>query len=692
VPAPKRPARNRSPVDIKPSLIDSIPLVPEIVNKAPEAAVITLTSAGNELIRDIAPGIRVVKKRTAPADPRLAAKTARITAPDLIPWHPCPYVDCRQTFNTRLLLSTHVLSDHSEHWRADQRFSCDKCHLKYSTGLALHSHQTMAHPMPTTTEKPSPDLIPCPYIVCRERFLLQPSLIDSIPLVPEIVNKGPEAVITLTSAGNELIRDIAPGIRVVKKRKAPVDPRLAAKTTRITAPDLIPWHPCPYVGCRQTFNTQSLLATHTQSVHSWVQWSADQPFPCDKCHHKYSTELALHSHQAVAHPMPTHTTTTEKASPDLIPCPNIYCRQTFTSQSLLFTHLQYVHSWVQWSADQRYPCDKCYFKYSTEIELHSHQSVAHPMPTPVATSMPIPDPQTNDNNSFKCHLCHNSYNNLFLFMQHMNKEHPVFMEPAAKLGVKPLNPVKTLKGQSNPVRSITCRVCDFAKDMQNIFHLKSGFSDPGLGLSQESDLKCRELCEEMSALKASNESEVKALREQLKTSIDSMQTITEVISTLKISNESEVKALKAQLKSAIDSMHTMETQIKNLRQKLCGLRDGLRALKASKLIIESDVKQLAQQMNAQNIRCPARDSSSSTSSIGSHNQLTTNSDKISDDINIQETLKEIVNQMKTQYQMIYTLLTALVNENDLTLTALEDIRQLIEDSDDSESMTSVDQK
>ncbi|CAG2121285.1 unnamed protein product [Medioppia subpectinata] len=44
VPAPKRPARNRSAVDIKPSLIDSIPLVPEIVNKPP-VETITLIDA-----------------------------------------------------------------------------------------------------------------------------------------------------------------------------------------------------------------------------------------------------------------------------------------------------------------------------------------------------------------------------------------------------------------------------------------------------------------------------------------------------------------------------------------------------------------------------------------------------------------------------------------------------------------------
>ncbi|CAG2118082.1 unnamed protein product [Medioppia subpectinata] len=67
VPAPKRPARNRSPVDIKPSLIDSIP-VPEIVNKPP-VETITITKGGNELIHELAPGIRRVRLRTPSPPP-----------------------------------------------------------------------------------------------------------------------------------------------------------------------------------------------------------------------------------------------------------------------------------------------------------------------------------------------------------------------------------------------------------------------------------------------------------------------------------------------------------------------------------------------------------------------------------------------------------------------------------------------
>ncbi|CAG2123330.1 unnamed protein product, partial [Medioppia subpectinata] len=118
------------------------------------------------------------------------------------------------------------------------------------------------------------------------------------------------------------------------------------------------------------------------------------------------------------------------------------------------------------------------------------------------------------------------------------------------------------------------------------------------------------------------------------------------------SNESEVKALKAQLKSAIDSMQTMNEEMESLRQQLITSEkssnqemvtelselsdqtsEELSALMSSKHIIKSEVNTLAQELSAQNIRHSLSDSSSSCSSIGSHNQLTTNSDKTRDEIN-----------------------------------------------------------
>ncbi|CAG2118510.1 unnamed protein product [Medioppia subpectinata] len=141
--------------------------------------------------------------------------------------------------------------------------------------------------------------------------------------------------------------------------------------------------------------------------------------------------------------------------------------------------------------------------------------------------------------------------------------------------------------------------------------------------------------------------------------------LSEKMSALEARNESEVKTLKAELKSAMDSMETMVTENNNLKQtvyslsqmisynisnqnmatdlkhklsemttKNTELNEELSALKASKHIIESDVKQLAQEINDLNIRHSVSDSSSSCSSIGSHNQLTTNSDKTRDQINV----------------------------------------------------------
>ncbi|CAG2118228.1 unnamed protein product [Medioppia subpectinata] len=145
------------------------------------------------------------------------------------------------------------------------------------------------------------------------------------------------------------------------------------------------------------------------------------------------------------------------------------------------------------------------------------------------------------------------------------------------------------------------------------------------------------------------------------------------MSALKASNESEVKALEAQLKSSNDTMQTMNEEMNYLRQKFLTsdkkfsemaiknteLSIELSAVKASKHIIESDVKQLPQEVNAQNISCSAsvpQDMSSSSSSISSNNQLTTNSDKISDEITSKEILIEIKDQFKYINNMTYKIL------------------------------------
>ncbi|CAG2119533.1 unnamed protein product [Medioppia subpectinata] len=150
------------------------------------------------------------------------------------------------------------------------------------------------------------------------------------------------------------------------------------------------------------------------------------------------------------------------------------------------------------------------------------------------------------------------------------------------------------------------------------------------------------LSEEMSALKARNESEVKTLKAELKTAMDSMETMITENNNLKqtvyslsqmISYNMSNQNMATDLKHKLSEMSTKNTE----------LSEELSALKTSKHIIESDVKQLAQEINALNIRHSVSDSSSSCSSIGSHNQLTTNSDKTRDEINgCQSVLKKLL--------------------------------------------------
>ncbi|CAG2118175.1 unnamed protein product [Medioppia subpectinata] len=67
------------------------------------------------------------------------------------------------------------------------------------------------------------------------------------------------------------------------------------------------------------------------------------------------------------------------------------------------------------------------------------------------------------------------------------------------------------------------------------------------------------------------------------------------------------------------------------------------------------------------------------------NQLMANRDKTTPYIDIYEMLNKIHNEMRDQNEMTNTLLCNIYDEKERALTALQDIRQLAEDSDDSES-------
>ncbi|CAG2112427.1 unnamed protein product, partial [Medioppia subpectinata] len=136
VPAPKRPARNRSPVDIKPSLIDSIPLVPEIVNRSlidikpvintspPESSTVhnsplvtTTTGAGNERSHEL--GLDI---------------------------HRCPESN---TSNKETLVpsttTTTVISSGPTVASSEKPYKCDKCGQSYGRDRELKQHRELRH-------------------------------------------------------------------------------------------------------------------------------------------------------------------------------------------------------------------------------------------------------------------------------------------------------------------------------------------------------------------------------------------------------------------------------------------------------------------------------------------------------------------------------------------------------------------
>ncbi|CAG2120411.1 unnamed protein product, partial [Medioppia subpectinata] len=245
VPAPKRPARYRSAVDIKPSLIDSIPLVPEIVNKPP-VETITLIDAipmGPEMVNqspiDIMPVIN-----TSPPEPSIVHNPTLTTtgvqidiildstsghssdaregsdgtdgapiADNTNTTYGCLETGCRRRFADRPLMYQHMRAVHS------------------SQGFPSWTART---PVPSTVQNPS------------------------------ITRSGAEIeIITL---------DSEPDVR----------PAGGTRTAHSTGTSLSGWYACLMSGCDKTFADRIVMYQHMRVVHStdqFADWTAATAAP-----------------------------------------------------------------------------------------------------------------------------------------------------------------------------------------------------------------------------------------------------------------------------------------------------------------------------------------------------------------------------------------------------------------------------
>ncbi|CAG2110683.1 unnamed protein product [Medioppia subpectinata] len=371
VPAPKRPARNRSPVDIKPSLIDSIPLKPNIVKKAPEMD-IKVTSAGNELIRDIAPGVRRVRRRESPAEPRAVAINTTTTAFRSTKWLECPNTGCGKTFPTNNSLHKHL--ERRCKWRppgVDQPVAttsrpsaavheCPDCRHTFKKRRQLHRHRQQRR-----CQSGEPLVNPCPRVDCDKTFNTRKQLQQHLKYghrkydKPPAVNGVGQPVTTAVSSSAAVINQCPECWQTFRRPRQLHRHRDLRCQSGASEPVA---NLCPRADCGKTFTNRRLLHKHVKN------------------HRKYDKPKPL----IVNRPPMLETRKVIACSPMRYLCRHLGCHHGFADQQLLYAHIQAVHvsaalydpSASVHPAD-RHRCSRCDNTFVSMRALQDHQMLAH---------------------------------------------------------------------------------------------------------------------------------------------------------------------------------------------------------------------------------------------------------------------------------------------------------------------------
>ncbi|CAG2107253.1 unnamed protein product [Medioppia subpectinata] len=371
VPAPKRPARNRSPVDIKLSLINYKPLVPNIVNKAPETD-IKVTSAGNELNRDFAPGVQKVRRRESPAEPRAVATNTTTTSVRPKKWLECPNTGCGKKFPANNSLHKHL--ERRCKWRppgvgepvtttdrpSAAVHECPDCRHTFKKRRQLHRHRQQRR-----CQSGEPLVNPCPRADCDKTFNTRKQLQQHLKYghrkcdKPPAVNPVGQPVTTAVSSSAAVINQCPECWQTFKK------PRQLYRHRQLRcqpgASELVA-NLCPRADCGKTFTNRRLLHKHVKN------------------HRKYDKPKPL----IVNRPPMLETREVITCSPMRYLCRHVGCHQGFTDQQLLYAHVQAVHvsaalydpSASVHPAD-RHRCSRCDNTFVSMRALQDHQMLAH---------------------------------------------------------------------------------------------------------------------------------------------------------------------------------------------------------------------------------------------------------------------------------------------------------------------------
>ncbi|XP_072279386.1 uncharacterized protein [Pyxicephalus adspersus] len=321
----------------------------------------------------------------------------------------------------RFRQSSHLRSHQKQH-TGDQQFSCTKCRKKFPTEGALISHHKF-HRI---------KLLSCPE--CGKHYINRVSfdrhrrvhtghkLLSCSECGKCFINKTHLSIHQRIHTGEKpfacsicswRFSDKSAFTRHTKthKPKTPIEPPPHAKSLHKQKTLLTNAGPatdakqfaCPE--CKKCFNTQAKLTKHQESH------SKENPYPCDNCGQRFSSETLLTAHQChlgeksffclkcdmnfkTQLELEAHQKNHEEKE---FVCSD--CGHRFTKETLLTTHQKRHHG------KKLFFCAECNKNFKTQLELKTHQK-NHP-----------------DLKSFSCTDCGQHFSSEALLMAHQ-KRHP----------------------------------------------------------------------------------------------------------------------------------------------------------------------------------------------------------------------------------------------------------------------------
>ena len=323
----------------------------------------------------------------------------------------CPV--CNKGFQTRILMSDHLMSNHPDF----KVKSCPFCNVKYLRGRNLEKHINRKHPehdsyISHSGKKSGYRMCPICKISFKSRSLMMKHFTSVHPeeklyscslcsdkylslngLNLHVFNRHERKVTELgcSFCGKEFASkmDLKNHITTEHKEKryecSKCEASYLNQTSLLSHIEQVhegKKHQC--TTCGEIFETMIRLETHVTVKHD-----GGKLFKCKSCKAAYTTRRSLQKHIAFVH---------EKVSGHL--CPN--CGKNFQFESLMRDHILVVHE------GKKFHCDLCTKTFMNKCTLQSHVSQIH---------------KGNKPPPLKCNQCQKSFSKKAGLQRHISEVH-----------------------------------------------------------------------------------------------------------------------------------------------------------------------------------------------------------------------------------------------------------------------------